>query len=123
MTKFGAFARLVDHPEIEGLIHISELSERRVEHPREVVQEDEIVTLRILRIDAEHRRMGLSLKKVDSEEYADTDWRDVVQDINEDVPLPDKPQPRRDRKPKDFDEDEDDEYDDYEDDDDEDDED
>ncbi len=75
LTKFGAFARLVDHPEIEGLIHISELSDRRVEHPREVVQEGEVVTLRIIRIDPEHRRMGLSLKRVDSEEYLDGDWR------------------------------------------------
>jgi small subunit ribosomal protein S1 len=117
LTKFGAFARLVDHPEIEGLIHISELSDRRVEHPREVVQEEEVVTLRIIRIDPEHRRMGLSLKRVDSEEYLDEDWREVVQDVNVDAPLPDKPLPRRERgKGKDKDEDDDDdEYDDYED--------
>src|SRR5690606_34858060 len=37
LTKFGAFARLVDAPEIEGLIHISELADYRVSHPREVV--------------------------------------------------------------------------------------
>ena len=82
LTKFGAFARLVEHPEIEGLIHISELSDRRVEHPREVVNEGEVLTLRIIRIDAEHRRMGLSLKRVDSEEYLDGDWRTVVDDLN-----------------------------------------
>jgi small subunit ribosomal protein S1 len=39
MTKFGAFVRLVDVPEIEGLVHISELSDQRVNHPREVLQE------------------------------------------------------------------------------------
>jgi len=83
LTKFGAFARLVEHPEIEGLIHISELSDRRVEHPREVVSEEEILTLRIIRIDAENRRMGLSLKRVDSEEYLDGDWRAVVDDAND----------------------------------------
>jgi small subunit ribosomal protein S1 len=85
LTKFGAFARLVEHPEIEGLIHISELSDRRVEHPREVVNEGEVVTLRIIRIDAERRRMGLSLKRVDSEEYLDGDWRLLSKDE-----LPDK---------------------------------
>ncbi len=84
LTKFGAFARLVEHPEIEGLIHISELSDRRVEHPREVVSEEEVLTLRIIRIDAEHRRMGLSLKRVDSEEYLNDDWRTIVDDLNSD---------------------------------------
>ncbi len=78
MTKFGAFARLVDRPEIEGLIHISELAEHRVKHPREVVREDEIVTLRILRIDPDNRRLGLSLKQVSSEDYMDNDWRDAL---------------------------------------------
>lgn len=126
LTKFGAFARLVDHPEIEGLIHISELSNRRVEHPKEVVNEGEIVTLRIIRIDADRRRMGLSLKRVESEEYVDDDWRTVVQTVNEeDAPLPDKPQSRKkaNSKDKDEDEEEDDPYEDYEDDFDEDDED
>ena len=74
LTKFGAFARLVDHPEIEGLIHISELSERRISHPREMVEEGDLLTLRIVRIDADRRRLGLSLKRVDSEEYLDVDW-------------------------------------------------
>lgn len=75
LTKFGAFARLVDHPEIEGLIHISELSEHRVRHPREVVSKGDVLTLRIVKIDHDQRRLGLSLKKVDSPEYLDMDWR------------------------------------------------
>ena len=82
MTKFGAFARLVDHPAIEGLIHISELSDRRVKHPREVVEEGQVLTLRIIRIDPEQRRLGLSLKRVDSEEYLDADWRSMLQELN-----------------------------------------
>jgi small subunit ribosomal protein S1 len=79
MTKFGAFASLVDRPEIEGLIHISELSERRVKHPREVVEEGQVLTLRVIRIDSERRRLGLSLRRVDSEEYLDEDWYDVIE--------------------------------------------
>jgi len=74
LTNFGAFARLKDD-EIEGLIHISELSDERVTHPREVVKEGDVLTLRIIRIDPERRRMGLSLRKVASAEYADLDWR------------------------------------------------
>jgi small subunit ribosomal protein S1 len=74
LTKFGAFARLVDVPEIEGLIHISELSDKRVTHPREVVQEGDRLTLRVVKMDIADRRLGLSLKKVNSPEYLDQDW-------------------------------------------------
>ena len=74
LTKFGAFAQLVDAPEIEGLIHISELSEQRVNHPREVVNEDDTLTLRVVKMDIQNRRLGLSLKKVNSPEYLDQDW-------------------------------------------------
>ena len=74
LTKFGAFAQLVDLPEIEGLIHISELSDKRVSHPREVVQEGDKMTLRIVKMDIKDRRLGLSLKRVNSAEYLDLDW-------------------------------------------------
>lgn len=73
LTKFGAFAQLVNAEEIEGLIHISELSDQRVNHPREVVSEDEKLTLRVVKIDVKNRRLGLSLKRVNSAEYLDRD--------------------------------------------------
>jgi small subunit ribosomal protein S1 len=73
LTKFGAFARLDD--DLEGLIHISELSEQRIAHPKEVVKEGDEVTLRVIKVDAERRRIGLSLRKVDSPAYADLDWK------------------------------------------------
>jgi len=73
LTKFGAFARLDD--DLEGLIHISELSENRIAHPKEVVKEGDQVTLRIIKIDSERRRIGLSLRKVDSPAYSDLDWK------------------------------------------------
>jgi len=73
LTKFGAFARLSD--DLEGLIHISELSETRINHPKEVVKEGDEVTLRVIKIDTERRRIGLSLRKVDSPAYADLDWK------------------------------------------------
>ena len=73
LTKFGAFARLSE--DLEGLIHVSELSEQRVNHPKEVVKEGDVVTLRVIKIDPERRRIGLSLRKVDSPAYADLDWK------------------------------------------------
>jgi len=83
LTKFGAFASLSETGdlEIEGLIHISELSDRRIEHPRESVEEGQVLTLRIIKLDKERRRIGLSLKRVDSPEYADADWQAAMQDI------------------------------------------
>ncbi len=73
LTKFGAFARIGD--DLEGLIHISELSDQRVTHPKEVVHEGEVRALRVIKIDPERRRIGLSLRKVDSPAYADLDWK------------------------------------------------
>jgi small subunit ribosomal protein S1 len=75
LVKFGAFARIYDE-DVEGLIHLSELSEQRISHPREVVQEGDIRTLRIIRMEPGRRRIGLSLKRVASSEYLDVDWQD-----------------------------------------------
>ena len=80
LTKFGAFARIED--DLEGLIHISELSDHRVEHPKEVVSSGEALTLRIIKIDKERRRIGLSLRKVDSLAYSDLDWQLALADID-----------------------------------------
>jgi len=84
LTKFGAFARLNNQEDLEGLIHISELSESRINHPKEVVKEGDVVTLRVIRIDTERRRIGLSLRKVDSPAYADLDWKIALSDEVED---------------------------------------
>lgn len=79
LTKFGAFARLVENPEIEGLVHISELAPHRVSHPKDVVQEGDVLTLRVVKIDPEQRRLGLSLKKVTSPDYAESDYRRAME--------------------------------------------
>jgi small subunit ribosomal protein S1 len=83
LTKFGAFASLVGSEEydIEGLIHISELADHRIEHPREVVSENEKLTLRIVNVEPERRRIGLSLRRVDSPEYAEQDWQSAMQEV------------------------------------------
>ncbi len=83
LEKFGAFARLENG--LEGLIHISELSDQRIEHPKEVVKEGDEVTLRIIRIDPEQRRIGLSLRKVDTLAYADLDLQMALAEAEEDL--------------------------------------
>lgn len=83
LTKFGAFARIDE--ELEGLIHVSELSEQRIGHPKEVVHEGDELTLRVIKIDAERRRIGLSLRKVDSPAYTDLDWKMALADEIEPV--------------------------------------
>jgi small subunit ribosomal protein S1 len=61
LVDFGVFVEL--QPGIEGLIHISELANRRIVHPREVVNEDEEITVRVLDIDLSRRRISLSRKQ------------------------------------------------------------
>jgi small subunit ribosomal protein S1 len=61
LANFGAFARIEDG--IEGLIHVSELVDDRVTHPKQVVSEGQEMLLRIIRIDPQRRRMGLSLRR------------------------------------------------------------
>jgi small subunit ribosomal protein S1 len=62
VVSFGAFARIEEG--LEGLIHISELAEGDFLHPRNVVKEGEQVTVRIINIDGENHRLGLSLRQV-----------------------------------------------------------
>ena len=61
LAPFGAFARL-EGP-IEGLIHISELVDRRINHPREVIDEGDVVPVKIVRIEHDRHRLGLSLRQ------------------------------------------------------------
>jgi small subunit ribosomal protein S1 len=84
LTRFGAFASLVGTEEydIEGLIHISELSDKRIEHPREIVQEGQELALRVIKLDRDRRRIGLSLKRVDSVEYAEQDLQAAMQEVD-----------------------------------------
>ncbi|HVD66049.1 MAG TPA: 30S ribosomal protein S1 [Gaiellaceae bacterium] len=65
VVTFGAFIEVV--PGVEGLVHISELAEHHVENPREVVTQGETVKARIIEMDAERRRLSLSLKRVDGD--------------------------------------------------------
>ena len=63
LADFGAFARLEDS--IEGLIHVTELTSNVIAHPREVVSEGSSISVKILRIEADRKRLGLSLKQAE----------------------------------------------------------
>ena len=82
LTNFGAFVKLNIPGDLEGLIHISELSEERVDHPKQVVKPGDVVTLRIINIEEADQRIGLSRRRVDSAAYADMDWKSLVADFN-----------------------------------------
>ncbi|MEE8142693.1 MAG: S1 RNA-binding domain-containing protein, partial [Planctomycetota bacterium] len=66
ITNFGAFVELDEN--LEGLLHISELSERKITSPEEVVKVNESVDVKVIKIDVENRKIGLSLKEVTEEE-------------------------------------------------------
>ncbi|MGH2386205.1 MAG: 30S ribosomal protein S1, partial [Candidatus Limnocylindria bacterium] len=82
LVNFGAFVRVEEG--LEGLIHISELSHQRVAHPGDVVQENQTVKLRIISLDSERHRLGLSLKQAEDRP----------------APAPREERPRRDRAPR-----------------------
>jgi len=63
LVNFGAFVRVRDG--LEGLIHISELSHQRVAHPGDVVHEGQELKLKIISLDSERHRLGLSLKQAE----------------------------------------------------------
>ncbi len=74
LTNFGAFAKIDDS--IEGLIHISELADHRVNHPKEIVHEGDEVQVRIIRIDPQRRRVGLSMRQAADDAYVEVDWQE-----------------------------------------------
>jgi small subunit ribosomal protein S1 len=63
ITNFGVFVGLEDG--LEGLLHISELAEQKVENPEDVVKVGEQIEVKILRVDSDERKIGLSRKRVD----------------------------------------------------------
>jgi small subunit ribosomal protein S1 len=60
ITSFGAFVELKDN--IDGLVHISQISEDRIDKVKDVLKPDQVVTARVIKIDRDERRLGLSIK-------------------------------------------------------------
>jgi small subunit ribosomal protein S1 len=61
LTNFGAFVEL--EPNLEGLLHISELADHKIDKPQDIVKEGEEVEVKILKVDTEARKIGLSLRR------------------------------------------------------------
>jgi small subunit ribosomal protein S1 len=62
ITNFGVFLEL--EPGLEGLLHSSGLSEEKVENPQDMVKLGDELEVKILRVDMDDRKIGLSLKRV-----------------------------------------------------------
>ena len=62
LTNFGAFVEL--EPNLEGLLHISELADHKIEKPQDIVKLGEEIEVKILRVDTDARKIGLSLRRV-----------------------------------------------------------
>ncbi len=71
LTNFGVFVGLENG--LEGLLHISELADHKVENPEEVVQVGEEIEVKILRVDSDERKIGLSRKRVEWAEEAEAE--------------------------------------------------
>ena len=71
ITNFGVFVELEDG--LEGLLHISELSDQKVENPQDIVTAGEQLDVKILRVDVEERKIGLSLKRARLSDEEPTD--------------------------------------------------
>jgi len=80
LTNFGVFVEL--EPGLEGLLHISELSEAKIESPEEVVKVGDDVDVKVLRVDTKDRKIGLSMKDVDNPNVPD-DVPDEIMGGNE----------------------------------------
>jgi small subunit ribosomal protein S1 len=95
LVNFGAFVRVRDG--LEGLIHISELSHQRVAHPGDVVHEGQTLKLKIISLDSERHRLGLSLKQAEEPPArpAPEPGQQLVQSSS---PIP--MQPRAERRPR-----------------------
>ena len=65
LVAFGAFTRLPGP--VEGLAHVSEIVDRRINHPEEVLAEGDVLPLKIVRIERDRHRLGLSLREARAE--------------------------------------------------------
>ncbi|RKD25684.1 30S ribosomal protein S1 [Ammoniphilus oxalaticus] len=69
LVNFGAFVEVA--PGVEGLVHISQISNRHIGSPQEVLQEGQEVQVKVLDINQEEQRISLSIREVESEQYED----------------------------------------------------
>ncbi|MFY8330496.1 30S ribosomal protein S1 [Vagococcus carniphilus] len=66
LTSFGAFVEVL--PGVEGLVHISQISHKHIATPHEALQEGQVVTVKVLDVSEENKRIGLSIKALEEKE-------------------------------------------------------
>jgi small subunit ribosomal protein S1 len=65
LTDFGAFVEIAEG--VEGLVHVSELADERVEHPKDRFSVDQMVRAKVIKMDPAERKIGLSIKAAAAE--------------------------------------------------------
>jgi len=98
LVNFGAFVRVRDG--LEGLIHISELSHQRVAHPGDVVHEGQQLKLKIISLDSERHRLGLSLKQAEEPPARPAPEPGTPAPASQPGPAPSSGAPRQERRPR-----------------------
>jgi small subunit ribosomal protein S1 len=82
LTNFGAFVEL--EPDLEGLLHISELADHKIGNPQDIVKQGEEVEIKILKVDMDARKIGLSLRRAQwaaEEQAAENGQQQVATDV------------------------------------------
>ncbi|MGA2915526.1 MAG: 30S ribosomal protein S1 [Sedimentisphaerales bacterium] len=87
ITNFGVFVEL--EPDLEGLLHISEIADHKIDSPQDVVKPGQEVDVKILRVDSDSRKIGLSMRRV---KWAEEDQKHPVE-------KPSQPEPKVESQP------------------------
>jgi small subunit ribosomal protein S1 len=91
LTNFGVFVEL--EPGLEGLLHISELADHKVESPEDVVKVGDEVEVKVLRVDAADRKIGLSRKRLTwTKEESEAEGEEVLDETTATEQMPARPQ-------------------------------
>ncbi len=91
ITNFGVFVEL--ESDLEGLLHISEIADHKIDNPQDVVKAGQEVEVKILRVDSDSRKIGLSMRRV---KWAEEDSKAApIPDMNEPTSSPSTASPRR----------------------------
>jgi len=85
MTTFGAFAQIIDG--VDGLIHISQIADRRIEKPQDVLKVGQEVQVKITAVDYDAKRISLSIRALlEKEAPAEETVEEAVEEVAEEAP-------------------------------------
>ena len=90
LMTFGAFAEIL--PGVDGLIHISQIANKRIGKPEDVLAEGQVVQVKITDVDAENKRISLSIRALLQEEDAAEDGEEVVENVADEAAAEEAPE-------------------------------